>query len=236
MLWKLFGPQFTVKDRRLSSLLLLWPKTYCWVLFRRVKLSTSRCSHKFGHIWLSSYVGVSHFILTFLWKTMYIFVLQHISKKILQQNIDGEILHTSVRKLKPRIPSKHPFVQLCCCFVLQGWFRVAVGISSLSSLTYMHVILMKYFGGNLAFTFQICFVAPVGRLKLPSQQLPEYHVTQHALMPCHISVFAHSMNSPKHCVDFLRRSRVSEIERVFFPSLSPSPPSSHAFPLSLSQI
>ena len=77
-----------------------------------------------------------------------------------------------------------------------------MGISSLSSLTYMHVILMKYFGGNLAFTLQICFVAPVGGLKLPSQQLPEYHVTQHALMPCHISVFAHSTNSPKHCVGF----------------------------------
>lgn len=82
-----------------------------------------------------------------------------------------------------------------------------MGISSLSSLTYMHVILMKYFGGNLAFTFQICFVAPVGGLKLPSQQLPEYHVTQHALMLCHISVFAHSMNSPKHCVGFFMKDQ-----------------------------
>lgn len=192
----------------------------------------------FTQIWLYLAIFICWYksFHTFLWKTMYILPLQQISKKILQQNIDREILHTSVRKLKPRIPSEHPFVQLCCCFVLQGWFRVAVGISSLSSLTYMHVILMKYFGGNLAFTFQICFVAPVGGLKLPSQQLPEYHVTQHALMPCHISVFAHSMNSPKHCVSFLQRSRVSEIERIFFPSLSHSPPSSHAFPLSLSQI
>lgn len=165
-----------------------------------------------------------------------IFPLQQISKKICQQNIDREILHTSVRKLKPRIPSEPLSVQLRCCFVLQGWLRVAVGISSLSSLTYMHVILMKYFGGNLAFTFQICFIAPVGGLKLPSQQLPEYHVTQHALMPCHISVFACSMNSPKHCVGFLWRPRVSEIERIFFPSLSHDPPSIHAFPLSLSLI
>ncbi|EOB01582.1 hypothetical protein Anapl_10438 [Anas platyrhynchos] len=61
--------------------------------------------------------------------------------------------------------------------VAEGWLGVAVGISGLSSLTSMHVILVKYFGGNLAFTFQICFIAPVGGSKLPSQQLSEYHTT-----------------------------------------------------------
>lgn len=140
-----------------------------------------------------------HFILAFPWKAMGIFPLQKISKKT-HQHIFGEILHAPASKWKPRIPSETLSVQLRCCFVLKGWLGVAGGISSLSSLTSTHVILMKYFGGNLAFAFQICFVAPVGGLKLPSQQLSEYQVTQHALMPCHISVFAHSLNSPKHCV------------------------------------
>jgi len=76
---------------------------------------------------------------------------------------------------------------------------------------------MKYFGGNLAFTFQICFVAPVGGLKMPSQQLPEYHVTQCALMPCHISVFAHSTNSPKHCGFFFSEGpELAKERRSFF--------------------
>lgn len=161
-----------------------------------------------------------HFILAFPWKAMGIFPLQKISKKT-HQHIFGEILHAPASKWKPRIPSETLSVQLRCCFVLKGWLGVAGGISSLSSLTSTHVILMKYFGGNLAFAFQICFVAPVGGLKLPSQQLSEYQVTQHALMPCHISVFAHSLNSPKHCVPiffFLQSSRVSEVERIFFSS------------------
>lgn len=132
MLWKLLGSQFAVKDRRrFSSLLFPWPKHIAEVCsagqnFPLVGVHTNLAISGYLHM-----LVYSHFILTFLWKTMCIFPLQRISKKIRQQNIDREILHASVRKLKPRIPSELRSVQLCCCFVLQGWLRVAVGISSL---------------------------------------------------------------------------------------------------------
>lgn len=61
MLWKLIGARFAIKDGRRFSSLLLWHKACCWGLLHRVGLSTSRCSYKFGYIWLSSYVGVQSF-------------------------------------------------------------------------------------------------------------------------------------------------------------------------------
>lgn len=58
---KLVGVQIAIKGRRRFSCLLLGPKACCWGLLHRVGLSTSRCSYKFGYIWLSSRVGVQSF-------------------------------------------------------------------------------------------------------------------------------------------------------------------------------